>query len=54
VAYGELKDQLASQDWPDMNAYAEAKSARITEITTRAEKWAADSSWSVSAGVFQT
>lgn len=47
VAYGELKKELAQQDWPDMNAYAEAKSARIKEITARAERWAADLTWSV-------
>lgn len=43
-AYGELKDRLASQDWPDMNAYAETKSARITKITTRAESRASQDS----------
>jgi GrpB-like predicted nucleotidyltransferase (UPF0157 family) len=53
-AYGELKKKLASQDWPDMNAYAQAKSVCITEITARAEKWAADSGWSMSSGAFQT
>lgn len=46
AAYGELKNELAKRDWPDMNAYAKAKSALISEITGRAEKWAADSSWS--------
>lgn len=54
VAYGELKNVLAQQDWPDMNAYAEAKSALIKEITARAERWAADSSWSVNSGPFLT
>lgn len=53
-AYGELKRELASQDWPDMNAYAQAKGACVAEITARAEKWAADSSWSMSSGAFQT
>jgi GrpB-like predicted nucleotidyltransferase (UPF0157 family) len=47
VAYGELKNELAQQDWTDMTAYAEAKSALIREITARAERWAVDSSWSV-------
>lgn len=42
AAYGELKIVLAKQDWPDMNAYAEAKSALISEITARAKRWAAD------------
>jgi GrpB-like predicted nucleotidyltransferase (UPF0157 family) len=46
-AYGELKSLLAQQDWPDMNTYAAAKSALITEITARAERWAADSNWTV-------
>jgi GrpB-like predicted nucleotidyltransferase (UPF0157 family) len=49
AAYGELKNELAQQDWADMNAYAEAKSALISEITARAEKWAADSSWTVNS-----
>jgi GrpB-like predicted nucleotidyltransferase (UPF0157 family) len=30
--YEELKRKLASQSWPDMNAYANAKSALIEEI----------------------
>ena len=54
VAYAELKKELAHQDWPDMNAYAEAKSALIKEITARAERWAADSNWSVNSGPFLT
>lgn len=48
AAYGDLKKALAQQDWPDMNAYAEAKSALIEEITARAEQWAADSDWTPS------
>lgn len=48
VAYGALKSEFAPQDWPDMNTYAEAKSALISEITARAERWAADTSWTVS------
>jgi GrpB-like predicted nucleotidyltransferase (UPF0157 family) len=47
VAYGALKSQLAKRHWPDMNAYAAAKSSLIGEITARAERWAADSSWGV-------
>jgi hypothetical protein len=30
--YAKLKRQLAEQDWPDMNAYAQAKTDLITEI----------------------
>lgn len=44
-AYGQLKLQLAQQDWPDMNAYAEAKGPLITEITERAEAWARSTGW---------
>ena len=47
VAYGELKKQLAQRDWSDMNAYAAAKGALITEIGARAARWAADSDWTV-------
>ena len=36
AAYKALKNQLAQEDWPDMNAYAEAKDPLITEITARA------------------
>jgi GrpB-like predicted nucleotidyltransferase (UPF0157 family) len=42
-----LKNQLAQEDWPDMNAYAEAKGPLISEITARAEKWARRSGWTV-------
>jgi GrpB-like predicted nucleotidyltransferase (UPF0157 family) len=31
--YATLKRQLAQQDWPDMNAYADAKGPFITEVT---------------------
>jgi GrpB-like predicted nucleotidyltransferase (UPF0157 family) len=31
AAYNSLKNQLAQEDWPDMNAYAEAKGPLITE-----------------------
>ena len=47
AAYNSLKNQLAQEDWPDMNAYAEAKGPLITEITARAEKWATRSGWTV-------
>lgn len=36
--YAALKHQLAAQDWPDMNAYADAKGPLIKEITRRAEQ----------------
>lgn len=38
--YAEAKRQLADRDWPDMNAYAAAKSTVIEQITARAERWA--------------
>ena len=47
AAYNSLKNQLAQEDWPDMNAYAEAKGPLISEITARAEKWARRSGWTV-------
>ncbi|HZF31363.1 MAG TPA: GrpB family protein [Gammaproteobacteria bacterium] len=34
--YESVKRELARQDWPDMNAYARAKSAVVEEITARA------------------
>jgi GrpB-like predicted nucleotidyltransferase (UPF0157 family) len=39
-AYADMKRELATRDWPDMNAYAAAKGALIAEITARAEEWA--------------
>lgn len=36
AAYAALKQELAARDWPDMNAYAEAKGALIAEILARA------------------
>jgi len=36
-AYGRLKLDLARRDWPDMNAYADAKGPLIAEITARAQ-----------------
>lgn len=35
--YEETKRRLASQDWPVMNAYAEAKTQVITQIMARAQ-----------------
>jgi GrpB-like predicted nucleotidyltransferase (UPF0157 family) len=46
-AYGTLKAELASRDWPDMNAYADAKGPLIAEITVRAEEWARTTGWSI-------
>src|SRR5262249_44109509 len=43
--YGEAKRVLATRDWPDMNAYAEAKTEIIGAITVHAERWAAATSW---------
>ncbi len=34
-AYERLKRDLADRDWPDMNAYADAKAALIHEIVAR-------------------
>ena len=44
-AYAALKLELQTQDWETMNHYADAKGALISEITTRAEAWAASSGW---------
>lgn len=43
--YGQLKLCLAQQDWPDMNAYADAKGQLIAEISERAETWARSTGW---------
>ncbi|CAM4504096.1 GrpB family protein [Nocardia ninae] len=45
AAYEKLKRQLAQQNWPDMNAYADAKGPLIAEIIQRAEAWAASIAW---------
>jgi len=45
AAYEALKRDLASRDWPDMNAYADAKTALIAEIMARAEAWAGTTHW---------
>ena len=36
LLYETVKRKLAKEDWPDMNAYARAKSAIVEEITARA------------------
>jgi GrpB-like predicted nucleotidyltransferase (UPF0157 family) len=46
-AYAGLKSELATRDWPDMNAYAAAKGALISEITVRAEEWARSTGWTI-------
>ena len=43
--YAAAKRELALRNWPDMNAYADAKTATIEEIIARAERWAADTRW---------
>jgi GrpB-like predicted nucleotidyltransferase (UPF0157 family) len=44
--YARVKRRLAARDWEDMNAYADAKTPVIAEITVRAERWASASGWS--------
>lgn len=46
-AYAALKKHLANREWPDAEAYTEAKSALIGVITDRAEVWAAATGWAV-------
>jgi GrpB-like predicted nucleotidyltransferase (UPF0157 family) len=43
--YSDAKQQLARRDWPDMNAYADAKTDVIMQITRRAERWAQATAW---------
>ncbi|WP_433655248.1 GrpB family protein [Nocardia sp. CA-128927] len=45
AAYQQLKHQLTQRNWPDMNAYADAKGPLIIEITARAEAWAQSIGW---------
>lgn len=45
-AYAELKTELQRQGWETMNHFAEAKTALISEMTVRAEGWAASTGWS--------
>ena len=49
TAYEALKRRLAQRDWDDMNAYADAKTEVIADLTARAERWAEDTRWSVAA-----
>lgn len=46
-AYEQLKRQLATREWFDMNQYAEAKGDLIDEILGRARKWADRTGWTV-------
>jgi GrpB-like predicted nucleotidyltransferase (UPF0157 family) len=45
--YAAAKRALAAREWPDMNAYADAKSAVVADISARAETWAAATGWRV-------
>lgn len=47
--YAATKLELARHDWPDMNAYAAAKSDVIAAISRNAERWAAETGWRVGA-----
>ncbi|HEX5402205.1 MAG TPA: GrpB family protein [Pseudonocardiaceae bacterium] len=51
AAYQQLKQRLAGQEWPDMNAYADAKGPLVMEIIGRAETWAEATGWTpINAG----
>ena len=43
--YEAVKRELAPRRWRDTNDYADAKSEVITDITARAEAWAATTGW---------
>lgn len=43
--YEDCKRRLAAQDWPSMQAYADAKGGTIAVITRRAEAWARSCGW---------
>jgi GrpB-like predicted nucleotidyltransferase (UPF0157 family) len=45
-AYAALKKELRGEGWETMNHYADAKTALISEMTARAEAWAASTGWS--------
>ena len=45
-AYAALKTGLQQQGWETMNHYADAKADLISEMTDRAEAWAASTGWS--------
>lgn len=44
--YAALKMQLQKDDWETMNHYADAKTVLISEMSSRAEAWAASAGWS--------
>jgi GrpB-like predicted nucleotidyltransferase (UPF0157 family) len=45
-AYAALKIELQGRGWETMNHYADAKTALISVMTSRAETWAASTGWS--------
>ena len=45
-AYAALKTGLQKQGWETMNHYADAKTDLSSEMTARAETWAASTGWS--------
>jgi GrpB-like predicted nucleotidyltransferase (UPF0157 family) len=45
LRYQSLKQELAKEPWPDMNAYARAKTAVVEEITVRALEEGAGPHW---------
>jgi GrpB-like predicted nucleotidyltransferase (UPF0157 family) len=45
-AYAALKTDLQREGWETMNHYADAKTALISEMTARADAWAAAIGWS--------
>jgi len=45
IKYEAVKRKLAGQDWPDMNAYAHAKTAVIQEITAKALEHTQQKAW---------
>lgn len=47
LAYEQLKRELATRDWFDLNQYAEAKGDLIDEILGRAREWADRTGWTV-------
>jgi GrpB-like predicted nucleotidyltransferase (UPF0157 family) len=45
-AYAALKTELQREGWETMNHYADAKTVLISEMTARADAWAAAIGWS--------
>lgn len=43
--YAQAKLELSKREWDTLDDYADAKSPIITEITARAESWAAETGW---------